>query len=271
MLRVRATSRVLAVLGDPVVHSLSPPMHNAALAALGLDAVYVALRAPSEALPAVLEACARLDIAGNLTVPLKQAAAALIPHLTPLAASLGAINTFWAADGALHGDNTDVAGIDEVLERLGAQGPWLVCGTGGSARAVAAVAARRGVELHVASRSPEHAVRFVGWARVLGADATQANNRPARTVINATPLGLTPGDPAPVAPERLEGAAVALDLVYAPGETAWVRACRARGLRAADGRDVLVAQGAHAFERFFPNTRAPREVMRAAVARALQP
>lgn len=271
MLRVRATSRVLAVIGDPVAHSLSPQMHNAALAALGLDAVYVAFRASGEALPAVLEACGRLAIAGNLTVPLKQAAAALIPHLTSLASSLGAINTFWVEDGVLHGDNTDVAGLDEALDALKAQGPWLLCGTGGAARAVAAVAARRGVRLYVASRLPERAVRFVSWARVLGADATQANDDAVRTVINATPLGLDPADPPPVPPERLRGATAALDLVYAPGETAWVRVCRARGLRAADGRDVLVGQGAHAFERFFPGTRAPREVMRAAVARALRP
>jgi shikimate dehydrogenase len=89
------------------------------------------------------------------------------------------------------------------------------------------------------------------------------------TAINATPLGLKPQDALPFANERLAGCRAALDLVYAPGETRWVRECRARKLSAADGRVMLVAQGAHAFERFFPGIAAPREIMTGAVERAL--
>lgn len=273
MLRVRATSRVLAVLGDPIAHSLSPEMHNAAIAGLGLDAVFVALRVPLGALATALDGCAALGMAGNLTVPLKQAAAAGIAQLTPLAKALGAVNTFWTEDGALHGDNTDVAGLDETLGALGAPSPWLVCGSGGSARALAAAAARRGVPLLVRSRSLERARAFCRWAATLEGhpSVTPDDGRPVATVVNATPLGLSPDDPEPLPEARWVGAGVALDLVYRPGETTWVRACRARGLRAADGRELLVAQGAHAFERFFPGHPAPREMMRAAVARALAP
>jgi shikimate dehydrogenase len=273
VLRVRATSRLLAVLGDPIAHSLSPEMHNAAIAGLGLDAVFVALRVPLDAVAAVLDACAALGVAGNVTVPLKQAAAAHVGQLTPLARALGAVNTFWTDGGVLHGDNTDVAGLDETLGALGAEPPWLVCGSGGSARALAAAAGRRGVPLLVRSRSAERARAFCRWAATLDGHPTVIpdDGRPIATVVNATPLGLSPDDAEPLPESRWRGAAVALDLVYRPGETTWVRACRARGLRAADGRDVLVAQGAHAFERFFPGQPAPREMMRAAVARALAP
>ncbi len=83
-------------------------------------------------------------------------------------------------------------------------------------------------------------------------------------------MGLGPDDPLPFAEERLDGCRAALDLVYAAGGTAWVRSCRARGLRATDGRTMLVAQGARAFERFFRDVTAPREIMRAVVDRALQ-
>jgi shikimate dehydrogenase len=278
VLRIQASSRVLAVLGDPITHSVSPEMHNAAIAGLGLDAVYVAFRVRRADLPAVLETCRRLAIAGNLTVPLKQEAAAHLGALTPLAQALGAVNTLWADDGVLWGDNTDVAGIEETLAALGAEPPWLVCGTGGSARAVAAAAVRRGIPLRVRSRDVQRARAFCTWTRSLATalehepiPADPDDDRPVGTVINATPLGLAPADALPLPRARWRGAAVALDLVYRPGETAWVGACRADGLRAADGRMVLVAQGAHAFERFFPGTGAPRDLLRAAVERALTP
>jgi shikimate dehydrogenase len=271
MLRVRGTSRVLAVLGDPVRHSISPEMQNAAIAALGLNAVYVPLHATPSALAATLETCAALGIAGNLTVPHKKAGATLIPDLTDLARGLGAVNTFWVENGRLRGDNTDVQGLSAVLAALDAPGPWLLCGTGGSARAVAAVAGATGTPLLVRSRTAERAAAFCAWARTLDTppDARPDEGATAATVINATPCGLDPADPPPVPPERLSGTGVALDLVYRAGETAWVRDCRARGLRSADGRELLLHQGAAAFERFFPGQRAPREQMRAAIRRAL--
>jgi shikimate dehydrogenase len=259
------------VLGDPVRHSLSPEMHNAAIAALGLNAVYVALPVPTHALARTLETCAMLGIAGNLTVPLKEAGAAVVPHLSDLGRRLGAINTFWPEDGELHGDNTDVPGLSAVLAELAAPGPWLLCGTGGSARAVAAVAGSAGVRLLVRSRDPARAAAFCDWCRRLdqAPDAVPDDGGTVGTAINATPVGLDAADPEPVPPERVSGTRVALDLVYRAGETAWVRACRARGLRALDGRELLLAQGVVAFERFFPGQRAPREQMRAAIRRAL--
>lgn len=268
-MRVQATSRVLAVVGDPVQHSLSPAMYNAAIGALGLDAVYVSVRADGVALAHVIKAFEAVGIAGNVTVPHKIAVAQLLIRLTPTAQELGAVNTFFPEGGRLVGDNTDVLGLLDALDRLDPENPWLVAGTGGSARAVAAAAKARSAALLVRSRDPARAASFAEWARGIGVNAQPDDGRPAATVINATPLGLKPSDPPPLPAARLDGCRAALDLVYAPGETGWVRSCRARGLRAADGREMLVAQGAHAFERFFPGIVAPREIMGAAVRQAL--
>lgn len=262
---------MLAVLGHPVRHSLSPCMHNAAIGALGLDAVYVALQADAVALPHVIRAFEAVGIAGNITVPHKVAVAQLLIRLTPLAKELGAVNTFWPDGGRLIGDNTDVLGTLAALDRLDADGPWLVVGTGGAARAVAAAARERKVKLLVRSRGADRARTFVEWARALGTDGLVDDGSPVATAINASPLGLAGDDPLPVPDDRLAGCRVALDLVYAKGESRWIRKCRAHGLRASDGRTLLVAQGALAFERFFPDTNAPREVMAAAVERALAP
>ncbi|GIW50942.1 MAG: shikimate dehydrogenase (NADP(+)) [Gemmatimonadales bacterium] len=270
MPKVRASSRLLVVVGDPIKHSLSPAMHNAAITALGLDAVYVALRAEATALPHLIRGLEAVGVAGNVTLPHKTAVAQLLIRLTPVAKDLGAVNTFWPEGGRLVGDNTDVPGLLDALDPLDPHGPWLVAGTGGSARAVAAAAREKAVTLLIQSRDPARAAAFAAWARELGTDALVDDGRPVGTAINATPLGLRPDDPLPFSDERLDGCRAALDLVYRPGGTPWVRRLKARGIRAADGRSMLVAQGAYAFERFFPGCRAPREIMAAAVERALK-
>src|SRR5206468_13026281 len=119
------------------------------------------------------------------------------------------------------------------------------------------------------SATPARAI--ARWARAIGA-STSVPTGPIEVelAINATPLGLKGHDPLPVDVNHIPGVQRALDLVYAPGETRWVHALRERGIEAADGREVLVQQGAAAFERFFPGVDAPVEVMRAAVVRALR-
>lgn len=272
-MEIAANTRLLAVLGDPVAHSLSPAMHNAAIQALGLDAVFVAMRVPGPMLAPVLTALAAVGGAGNITVPHKEAVEGLVARKTDLCARVGACNTFWTEQGTLVGDNTDVTGIQACLRALDADGAgrWLVLGTGGSARAAAVAAAAAKAEVLVRSRDPERARRFVQWAATRGVRAHAADpGAGAEVVVNATPLGLKPDDHLPADPATLAGARVALDLVYARGGTAWVRTLRAAGIRAEDGREMLVQQGAAAFQRFFPGQAAPLELMRAAVARALR-
>ncbi len=270
MTDVSGTSSVLAVIGDPIEHSLSPAMHNAALTCLGIDATYVPIRADASALPHVLRAFEAVGIAGNVTIPHKIAVADMLIRLTPVAKELGAVNTFWPEGDRLIGDNTDVRGVLDATEALGADGPWLVIGTGGAARSVAIAARENGVALLVRSRDGRREHEFAAWATDLEVDARADDRSQIGVVINATPLGLRETDPEPIEFDRLSGCRAALDMVYARGETKWVRSCRQHGMDAADGRRVLVAQGAHAFERFFPGTRAPLEVMRAKVEEMLR-
>src|SRR5437870_10346431 len=164
-------------------------MHNAALRALGLDAVYVALPTPAEALPPVLAALAAVGGSGNVTVPHKEAAERCMARKTDLCARVGACNTFWTEHGELVGDNTDVPGVLAALRALGGDGAgrWLVLGTGGSARAVAVAAAEARAELHIRSRGPERARAFARWAEGVGASAHAARGPvPTEIVTNAT-------------------------------------------------------------------------------------
>ncbi|HEY6099792.1 MAG TPA: hypothetical protein VIW03_10205, partial [Anaeromyxobacter sp.] len=235
-MEISAKTRLLIVIGDPIAHSLSPTMHNAACRVLGLDAVYVGLRVPAEALASVLAAQAATGGAGNVTVPHKEAVEASVVRKSDVCARVGACNTFWTEGGALVGDNTDVIGVAKSLERLGVRGAgerWLVIGTGGSARAVAVTAADTGATLWVRSRDAERAAQFAGWASGVGVRTEVARGAVEVDVaINATPLGLAGHDPLPADPKELPGARVALDLVYAPGETRWVHALRQAGIRA---------------------------------------
>ena len=271
-MRISGNTRVLAVLGDPIAHSLSPVMHNAAIAALGLEAVYVGLRVPAAALPDALTVLGGLGLGGNVTVPLKGAAERCVARKTELCARTGACNTFWVEQGVLVGDNTDVPAIAAELAELGgAGGRWLLLGTGGSARAVAIAATEAHAELFVRSRDPARARELVDWATAHGARACVATPPfAADVIVNATPLGMTGGDALPIEPGAVRDVRSALDLVYRRGETRWVRALRAQEVTARDGRGVLIRQGAIAWNRFFPDYPPPVEIMRAAVERALR-
>jgi shikimate dehydrogenase len=262
-------SRVLVILGDPVSHSLSPAMQNAAFRALGLPAVYVPLRCSVEDIPLLIRAVARAGGGGNITVPHKEAAARAVDVCLELATAVDACNTFWSEDGRIVGDNTDVPGLLNALHQLEvSSAPWFIAGSGGGARAAVVAAAQHGVAVAVRSREPARQTRFESWISSRGVPLAPSDE--CGVLINATPLGLRPDDPLPIEPDGFPRAEVAFDMVYAPGETSWVRIMRSRVRRSADGRSMLVAQGAAAFERWFPRKQAPVEVMRAAVNAALR-
>lgn len=262
-------TRVFALLGDPVAHSLSPAMHNAAFRALGLDAVYVALRAQPADVPHLIGALARAGGGGNVTVPYKEIAAEAVTQPTQRATALKACNTFWGAAGEIQGDNTDVEGVLASMTQLEAPASgWLIAGTGGGSRAAVAAAVAHGARVAIRSRDPARRKAFESWARSQGAEVIPPGE--CEVLVNATPLGLKPGDHLPLALEEAPRAQVAFDMVYGRGETAWIRQMRLEGLRAADGRCMLVAQGAASFRRWFPDEDPPAEVMRAAVNDALR-
>lgn len=266
---ISGRTRVFAILGDPVAHSLSPAMHNAAYRALGLDAVYVPLRTTAEELPGLLRGLAHAGGGGNVTVPHKEIAVDTVEQRSALVESLRACNTFWGEPGGIRGENTDVAGVLQALAALDAPDTaWLIAGTGGGARAAVAAAIARGAKVAVRSRDAGRRAAFEAWAR--GRGATLGSAEECEVLVNGTPLGLRPGDHLPLAHEEAPRAAVAFDMVYARGETAWIRMMRQEGLRAADGRSMLVAQGAAAFRLWFPDEDPPLDIMRAAVEHALR-
>jgi len=266
---ISGNSRVLVILGNPVSHSLSPAMHNAAFRALGMTAVYVPLRCREEDLASLLRGIAHAGGGGNVTVPHKEIAARSVDTSRELVQTVEACNTFWNEDGKTVGDNTDVPGLLEALHQLEVrQEPWFIQGTGGGARAAAVAAAQHGVPIAVGSRDPRRQNEFEHWIGSRGVALAEPSS--CRVLINDTPLGLKPTDPLPINEARFPRADVAFDMVYAPGETRWIRSVRPRVRRSADGRAMLVAQGAAAFERWFPGKRAPVEVMRAAVNGALR-
>ena len=263
-MRISARTRVFALLGDPVSHSLSPRIQNAAFQAAGIDAVYIALQVTASDLTAQMTTLVRRG-GGNVTVPFKEVAAAAAGRREPRVELLGSANVFGGDDGDLQLGNTDVDGIVAALDQLEAPADaWCVVGTGGSARAAVGAAAERGARIAVRSRDPARAVAFGAWAASIGVAAAEPAE--CSVVINATPLGLSAGDASPINIASLSPNTMVLDLVYRADETtALVRACSAIGLRAADGREVLLAQGAASWRIWFPGVTPPVEVMRAAL------
>ena len=226
------------LLGDPVAHSRSPAIHARAFQLLGIDAVYAPCQVTD--VPAAIGAIRALGVAGaNVTIPHKQAVIASLDALDPAAKRIGAVNCIANRHGVLHGYNTD---RDGLLRALGAfSGPAVVLGAGGSARA--AVDALR-PDVTIINRTRPRAEQL---AREMGVKAggAEALSR-AEVVVNCTSVGMN-GEEMPADPEALHGTVV--DLAYsARGDTALVRAARARGLRAIDGIEVLVQQAIASLE-----------------------
>lgn len=268
-----ACTRVFALLGDPVRHSLSPRFQNAALRAAGLDGVYVALRSGAAELPGLLRGLALAGGGGNVTVPHKALAAGCVDDATEAVRLTGACNTFWGEDGRVYGDNTDVEGVRAAVRTLlGGRPPRevLMAGAGGAARAAAVALRTMGCErLVVVNRSAARAMDFrrdlSGTGLAIRIAPANADLHGARfdLAINATSLGLHAGDPLP--PTAGAEFGHALDLVYASGgDTPWIREMRERGVPAADGAGMLLAQGAEAFRRWW-GLEPPLDAMRAAL------
>jgi shikimate dehydrogenase len=273
---VSADTRVLAVLGDPVAHSLSPIIQNAAFRAAGVDGVYVALRCDADRLEGLVRGLGAAGGGGNVTLPHKRQAAALLEVSTEAVRRTGACNTFWFAEGCLHGDNTDVEGFRRALRIFLGKGPEaarvLLLGAGGAARAVLASLLDDGVrEVRVLNRTASRAhevAALLGDGRVRVVEAPRdVEGASFDLIVNATRLGLDDSDPLPVDLDRLAEVRAVMDLVYGPQGTPLLRRAAAMGIPASDGGEMLVQQGAVAFERWW-GVGAPVAVMRAALQAA---
>ncbi len=263
----------LVLLGHPVAHSVSPRFQNAALRRAGIPLTYEAIDTPPLDLDERLDALIAERAAGNVTIPHKERVAARCARLTPVAESVRAVNTFRVEDdGSLAGHNTDVAGFDH-LARM-ALGPAALprrvalLGAGGAAAAaLAAMGEWPACKVTLFNRSSHRREQLAERFAVVRDTADDAVRAVAgcEMVVNATPLGLRADDVLPVPVDALAQGAVVVDLVYGRAGTPWVRAARAAGHRAMDGLEMLLEQGALAFE-WWLGVPAPRDVMRNAVS-----
>jgi len=270
-----AGTRLFALLGDPVRHSRSPVMQNAAFRAAGIDAVYVALRCSGDVVAGLIRAVAGAGGGGNVTVPHKAAAVAALDEASEAVRATGACNTFWLEDGRVRGDNTDVEGFARAALSLvptlrGLE--VLLLGAGGAAAAAARAlldhdVARVTFLARTASRARRLAERLDPGGTALEVADTEAAVHGLRfdLVVNATPLGLHHGDPQPIRLDRLGAAAAVLDMAYRPDGTEWVRAASASGVPSCDGTRMLLEQGAAAFRDWFRRD-APVAAMRDALS-----
>ncbi|HWI39960.1 MAG TPA: shikimate dehydrogenase [Verrucomicrobiae bacterium] len=260
-MRITAATRVYGIIGDPVAHSLSPVMQNAAFAAAGLDCVYVTFHVPGNRLREAVEGMRALGVQGfNVTVPHKVAVLPLLDEVSPEAAAIGAVNTVKLQEGRLLGYNTDGRGFLRSLDAdLGFRPEGrdiVVLGAGGAARAavhsLCGCSPRRVV---VANRTPSRAADLVAALRPLfpgvPLESCALSGGPfgdalsgANLLVNTTSASLSCGGPVADLTLLPPGCAV-YDMVY--GETPLVRQARERDLRAADGLGMLVGQGEIAF------------------------
>jgi shikimate dehydrogenase len=270
---ITAQTRVLTLLGDPVAHSASPEIQNAAFRDSGVDGVYVAVRCAAEDLSGFMHGLARAGGGGNITLPHKEKAATLVDVPSEAVRRTGACNTFWGVDGRVHGDNTDVDGFRRAL-RVFVDGPArgirvLLLGAGGAARAALLGLLDEGAsEVLLFNRTSERAravARRIGGSRARVVPLVQGlEGERFDLVVNATRLGLDPQDASPLDFARLGRAGAAMDLVYAHEKTPFVRAAERHGVRSTDGMEMLVQQGAASFERWWDRP-APIDSMRAAI------
>ncbi len=257
----------LGVAGWPVAHSRSPAMHNAALAAVGLaDWRYLKLPLPPARFAETVRALPAAGFRGiNVTIPHKEAALAVADEATATAVAVGAANTLtFLPSGAIHADNTDVAGLLEALPVDPAGLSALVLGAGGSARAAVYALRRAGADVMVWNRTRERAERLVSDLGGRVVDRPE----PAAVLVNCTSVGLRKTDRTfkslPIQADTLGVGSYVADMVYRPGGTALIVEAERRGAAVTTGLQILVAQGAASFERWTDMT-APRQAMRAAV------
>lgn len=270
-----------AVIGWPARHSLSPTIHNAAFAHLGLDWVYTAFDVPPGEGAAAVAAMRTLGLGGlSVTMPHKAAARAAVDACTPVAAALEAVNCVsWDGD-RLVGDNTDAAGFLDALRVDGIDPAGLDCvvvGAGGAGRAVAWALGQAGAgRVTVVNRSPEPAARSAALAGPRGRVGSVADVAAADVVVNATPLGMHAGGTAPsglsvalpVPVEALRAGQVVVDLIYEPATTPLLAGAAALGAHTINGLGMLVHQAAHALRRW-TGSEPPVEVMAQAVTTEL--
>jgi shikimate dehydrogenase len=281
---VSGRTKVYGVIGDPIAHSLSPAIHNAAFQALGLDYVYLAFDVATAELPNAIRGMRGLGILGlNVTMPHKQAVIHFLDEVDETADFLSSVNTISNSKGCLRGFCTDGAGAHRALEEGGAElkGKKLVLlGGGGAAKAIAFALAREIAEMVIFTRTPEknkplvEALKAKFDRRILIIQLSprnlQQSLREADVLINATNVGMHPAsEQSLIKPEWLKSRLTVMDIIYNPLKTKLANDATKAGANVVSGVEMLIHQGAASFE-IWTGRPAPVEVMREAALNQLR-
>lgn len=278
---------VYGVIADPVAHSLSPQIHNAAFRAAGINAVYVPFRVPSDTLGEFMENAPRLGLKGlSVTIPHKEAIAAYLTKVDAAAKGIAAVNTVALRDGQVLGYNTDCKGSMDALE-VGLRGPGvkptpgeasvlagkrvLLLGAGGAARAIAYGLQKRGAETIIASRTKKRAETLTKEFGGRAVDWAARHNVNADVLVNGTPIGMHPNvDESPFGKAYLKPSMVVFDTVYNPESTLLIKEARDHGCRIVTGVEMFVGQAELQFM-VFSGAEPPEGVMRETLKRVIGP
>lgn len=280
--KILGTTQLLGVIGDPVKHSFSPLMHNAAIAELGADYVYVAFPISAADLETALAGFRAINVQGfSITIPHKQTIMQYLEAIAPEAQMVGAVNTVWRTATGWQGTNTDVAGFIAPLQQLGQD--WtqiapVILGNGGAARAVVVGCHQLGCQqIHVVGRDPDKLAAFADSWRGTPLEKSlqihlwgdlQRLMPTAQLIVNCTPIGMHPHiEATPVSAElmaTLPANCIAYDLIYTPAPTQFLRLAQTQGAMIIDGLEMLVQQGAIALTQWLGQP-APVATMRQAL------
>jgi len=277
-------TRLCGVIGDPIEHTMSPAIHNAASIQMGLDYIYIPFHVKEEELGKAIDGMRALNIRGlNVTLPHKVAIIPLLDKLDPLAEKIGAVNTVTNDDGVLEGSNTDASGflqalLERGIEPKGKKG--VVLGAGGASRAISFILAERGARLVILNRRLERAVELTGrlstaFSKEVRALKLIAENlswalKEADILINTTSMGMSPNiNETPAPSNLLKPGLIVVDIVYNPIKTRLLREAEEAGAKTINGVDMFVWQGALSFERW-TGVKAPIKLMRDEVIKELQ-
>ncbi len=283
---ISGEARICGVIGDPIEHTMSPVMHNAAFEKLGLDYLYIPFRVKKEEVGKAIEGMKALNIRGlNVTIPHKVAVIPFLDELDPLAEKLGAVNTIVNNNGVLKGYNTDAAGFLQALLEKGVEPRGknvVVLGAGGASRAISFILAERGANLVILNRLLE-----LDWAEELAGKISKFFKKEVKALelveenlaavlekadilVNATSVGMNPDTAeTPVASDLLKPGLIVFDVVYNPIKTRLLIEAEQAGAKTIGGLDMLVWQGALAFEQW-TGLKAPVEVMKKASINLLE-
>ena len=282
-MKISGKTGVCAVIGDPVEHSLSPVMHNAAFKKLGLNLVYVAFKVTRNGLKDAISGARSLGLRGlNVTMPHKKAVISYLDETDSTAEAIGAVNTILNNQGKLIGYNTDGNGAMIALKENGVsteEKKMLILGAGGAAKAIAFQAAQEVEELVILNRTSEKAEKlaellFKKFGKkvkggALSAEVLKEELKTTDILVNATSVGMHPDvNRSPVPSDLLRRDLCVMDIIYNPLETKLVKAAKSVGAKVVLGLEMLLYQGAVAFE-IWTNCPAPVDVMKEAALNKL--